>query len=76
MSFKSEFGGESKETNRESYRVVKKDLLFIVNFRQSKYQSTQDKSVLSERTWNDFRKLGTALQKMFPGCFVPIIPKQ
>lgn len=31
---------------------------------------------MTERTLNDFRKLGTSLQKLFPGCYVPIIAKQ
>ena len=61
---------------REQYRVVKKDLLFKVNFQQSnrKYAHGEN-AVVTERTLSDFRKLGKSLQKLFPGCFVPIIPK-
>jgi len=56
---------------------VKKDLLFKVNFQQNnnKYRHGES-SVVSERTLNDFRKLGASLQRLFPGCYVPIIPKQ
>ena len=35
-----------------------------------------EKAVVTERTLSDFRKLGNSLQKLYPGCFVPIIPKQ
>ena len=36
---------ESKDARREQYRVIKKDLLFVVNFRQSKYYTSAEKSV-------------------------------
>ena len=61
---------------REQYRVIKKDLLFKVNFQQINNRQFGENAVITERTLNDFRKLGTSLQKLFPGCFVPIIPKQ
>ena len=32
--------------------------------------------MVTERKLSDFRKLGTSLQKLFPGIYVPIIPKQ
>lgn len=72
----SEQDGEGADQMREQYRVVKKDLLFKVNFQQSnsKYHHGENQ-VVTERTLSDFRKLGNALQKLFPGCFVPIIPK-
>ena len=57
--------------------MIKKDLLFVVNFSSissSRYFGT--KEATSERTYNDFMKLGQALLKQFPGCFVPIIIKQ
>jgi len=47
---------------REQYRIIKKDLLFIVNFtsiNSSRYLGSQE--AVSERTHADFRKLGQAL---------------
>lgn len=69
-------GVDGEEFVREQYRVVKKDLLFKVNFQQSnrKYAYGEN-AVTTERTLSDFRKLGQSLQKLFPGCYVPIIPK-
>lgn len=62
---------------REQYRVVKKDLLFVVTFSSiSSSRYLGSKEAVSERTYRDFYKLGQALQKQFPGCFVPIIIKQ
>ena len=53
---------EESKAGREQYRVVKKDLLFKVNFQQNnnKYRHGEN-SVVSERTLSDFRKLGAAL---------------
>ena len=69
--------GEDDRPMREQYRVIKKDLLFKVNFMQSnrKFQHGEN-AVVTERTLSDFRKLGKSLQKLFPGCYVPIIPKE
>ena len=62
---------------REQYRIIKKDLLFVVKFASiSSSRYLGSKEAVSERTFNDFFKLGQALQKQFPGCFVPIIVKQ
>ena len=73
-----ESGMDFDESNvvREQYRIVKKDLLFKVNFQQNNNRQFGESAVITERTLGDFRKLGTSLQKLFPGCFVPIIPKQ
>jgi hypothetical protein len=67
----------AENTQREQYRVLKKDLLFVVKFsniRSSRYLGSNE--LLSERTFSDFCKLGQVLQKQFPGCFVPIIVRQ
>ena len=62
---------------REQYRIVKKDLLFVVKFSSiSSSRYLGSKEATSERTFSDFYKLGVALVKQFPGCFVPIIVKQ
>ena len=52
-------GEEDGRQMREQYRVIKKDLLFKVNFQQSnrKYQHGEN-AVVTERTLSDFRKLG------------------
>lgn len=34
-----------------------------------------DESTQTERTLSDFRKLGSSLQKLFPGCYTPLIPR-
>jgi len=64
--------GNSKEEDgqREQYRVIHSDLLFIVHF--SGHQKSKGKA---ERSLNDFRKVIDALRKLYPGCFVPDIPK-
>ena len=57
-------GGEDEKQQpiREQYRVLKKDLLFKVNFQQSnrKYAHGEN-AVVTERTLSDFRKLGKSL---------------
>ena len=70
--FKDE-GDENGDSQREQYRIVKKDLLFQVNFRSHHNKYMGDESTQTERTLSDFRKLGQALQKLFPGCYVPLI---
>ena len=65
----SEFAFNSAETDedegglvREQYRVIKKDLLFRVNFQQNNNKFRHgENQVVSERTLSDFRKLATSL---------------
>ena len=54
----------AENLTREQYRVVKKDLLFVVKFSNissSRYLGTHEAT--TERTFNDFFRLGQALQK-------------
>jgi hypothetical protein len=47
---------------REQYRMLKKDLLFVVKFASiSSSRYLGSKEAISERTFNDFFKLGQAL---------------
>ena len=45
--------------------------MFIVHF--SGHTKSKGKA---ERSINDFRKVNDALRKLYPGCYVPDIPKQ
>ena len=68
-------GEEGGDSQREQYRIVKKDLLFQVNFTSQHNKYMGDESTQTERTLSDFRKLGQSLQKLFPGCYIPLIPR-
>lgn len=62
---------EDSEDGRQQYRVVHSDLVFVVTHSgQSKGKGT------AERSLNDFRQLVAALKKLYPGCYVPQLPKQ
>ena len=51
--------------------MIHSDLMFVVQY--SGHQKSKGKA---ERSLNDFRKVIEALRKLYPGCFVPDIPKQ
>ena len=57
----SEEGDEVADSQREQYRIVKKDLLFQVNFTSQHNKYMGDENTQTERTLSDFRKLGNSL---------------
>ena len=62
---------ESDPDGRKQYRVVHSDLMFVLQ-----YSGNQNRKGNTERSLNDFRKLIDALKKLYPGCYVPLMPKQ
>lgn len=59
------------DNQREQYRVIHSDPMFIVHF--SGHTKSKGKA---ERSLSDFRKVIEALRKLYPACFIPDIPKQ
>lgn len=60
---------KSKDYSREQYRVSRSDLTFTID--SNVFTKTQAANAVIERTLGDFRKLALALQRLYPGCFVP-----
>jgi hypothetical protein len=70
-NFNKSTGKEESSDGRQQYRVIHSELMFVLQ-----YSGSQKGKGNAERGLNDFRKLVDALKKLYPGCFVPMLPKQ